>query len=220
MTRPNLALATLLFVGNLVGVALADTPPVYRGLPGSTFQQWDFTGNSTTPSPELLTNPYGTPTLSVDYNPPFGSGWYNTLTGYGTRQGFWDIANGSMSLDISSVPVPAFFLQIQLQVTYWKDISQAPTFNLFPSGVQIGPTITTLVEDPAGLGAWYSDLIVWEVTPGPGDEFITLLGNASFGSVIEQVIVDTKPVPEPATLGLAVLCSGFLLFRWAFGRKQ
>jgi len=220
MTRFKLALTGFFLALSFAGVAFADTPPVWRGQSGSTLQRWDFTGNSTTPTPDVLTNPYGTPTLSVDFNPPFGSGWYNTPSGYGTRQGFWDIANGSMTMDIPSVPVPAFYLQIQLQVTYWRDVSQAPTFNLSPSAIQIGPTITTLVEDPAGLGAWYSDLIVWEVTPGPGDQFITLQGDTTFGSVIEQVIVDTRAVPEPAVLGLAALFTGSLLLRHFVRRKQ
>lgn len=213
MTRTVSVFGSLLICGVIAGVALADTAPGWRGEPDTTFQQWDFTGNSQTPAPNPLTNGYGTPTLSIDYNPPFGSGWYNTLGGYGSRQGFWDIANGSMSLDIPSVAVPAFYLQIQLQVVYWKDISQAPSYNLSPSAVQIGSTITTLVEDPAGLGAWFSDLIVWEVTPGPADQFITVLGDASFGSVIEQIIIDTKPVPEPGALGLGLAFAGALLIR-------
>lgn len=217
--RSILAAVALLILGSTAGVVLADTPPVWRGEPATTLQRWDFTGNSATPSPDVLVNPYGTPSLSVDYNFPFGTGWYNTQAGYGSKQGFWDIANGSMSLNIPSVAVPAFYLQIQLQVTYWLDVSQAPTFLLAPSAVQIGPTITTLVEDPAGLGAWYSDLIVWEVTPGPSSQAITLLGNASFGSVIEQVIIDTRPVPEPTTFALFGISAGIALFRRWFRSK-
>lgn len=222
MTLPKSTLAGFLAALSLTGVVLADTPPTWRGDPGSTLQRWDFTGNSTTPSPEVLANPYGTPTLSVDFNPPYGEGWYNTspAPNMGTHQGIWDIANGSMSLQIPSVPVPAFYLQIQMQVIYWKDLSHAPTFTLSPSAVQIGSTFTSVFDDPTGSGAWYSDLIVWEVTPGPGDQYITLMGDVTFGSVIDQIIVDTKAVPEPAVLGFAALFSASLLLRRFLGRKQ
>jgi hypothetical protein len=213
MAKSLSAFVGLLMGGFLAGVAIADTAPSWRGDPGTTFQQWDFTGNSLTPAPNLLTNSYGTPTATINYNPPFGTGWYNTLAGYGSQVGFWDIANGSIGLNIPSVAVPAFYLQIQLQVVYWRDISQAPTFSLLPSGVQIGSTITTLFEDPAGIGAWYSDLVVWEVTPGPSDQFITILGDPTFGSVIGQVIVDTRPVPEPAAGVLMLLGVAGLLWR-------
>jgi len=202
-------------------LTLADVAPSWRGDPGSTLQRWDFTGNSTTPSPEVLTNPYGTPTLLVDYNPPLGEGYYGSspAPNMGVHTGIWDIANGSMSFGIPSVAVPAFYLQIQLQVTYWLDINQSPSFSLLPGAVQIGPTITTLVDDPAGSGAWYSDLIVWEVTPGPASQAITLLGNATLGSVIDQVIIDTKPVPEPTAFALGGIFAGLLFLRRRFVQR-
>lgn len=186
-------------------------PPSWRGQSGSTLQDWSFNGSSATPSPETVNNPYGIPNLTIDINPPFGTGWYNTFAGvYGTRQGFWDIANGSMSFSIPSSPDTSFYQLVQIQVTYWLDISEAPSYNFSPFATQIGSTTTTLVENPAGPGAWYSDLTVWQINSNPGTDLITLLGGAN-GSILDRVVIDTFAVPEPSTTLLTAVGAGVML---------
>ena len=184
-----------------------DTPPSWRGQSGSTLEQWTFAANSLTPAPDTVSNPYGTPTLSISPEPVFATGWYDTFVAYGTNQGFWDIARGSMSLQVPNSNTGDLYQYIQVQVTYWLDISQAPTFSFSPSATQIGSTATTLVSDPAGPGAWYSDLSTWLIQPSPNQDMITLLGGSANGSVIDFVSVDTlaTSVPEPSAVVLATL---------------
>jgi hypothetical protein len=141
---------------------------------------------------------------------------------FGTKQGFWDIGNGSITLTLPNLPNNnVSYETIQIQITYWRDISQAPSYGYSssPFATQIGSTSTTLVQDPAGPGAWYSDLTLWHVTPNPNMDTITILGDLNFGSVIDQIVIDTLAVPEPSTASLMALALGGAVL-WSLRRRK
>jgi hypothetical protein len=181
-----------------VTTAWGDTPPSWRGTPGTTYEAWNFVASNSPVAPESFTNGYGTPSAVIDYNPPTGTGWYDTLTNvYGPVQGFWDIARGSVTL---TVPVATnsqssvIKEMIQVQVTYYRDITRAPSLSI-PNGTQIGSTVTTPGVD--GLnGTWYTDLSTWRIQPSANPNTVTITGNTR-GSIIDQIIVDTQMTNYP-----------------------
>lgn len=199
--------------------AWGDTPPPWsRSASGATYSVWNFVTSATNPAPDVVYNPYGTASGSVNYNPPVGTGWYGnagngnytnslgavvgTTSVYGSVPYFWDIANGSMSFSIPTAPANGLPETNQIQVTYYVDIDKAPTISV-AGGTQIGSTTVT-ETGIGGAGEWYTELETWLIQPGTGSDIITILGN-SRGSVIDQVIVDTLTVPEPSTISLAAL---------------
>jgi len=173
-------------------------------------------------APNILNNPFGTPSATIDPDPVNGTGWWDTLPGvYGSKQGWWDIANGSIELGIPNQPnnPPGSYKLIQLQVTYWNDINQAPIVSVSPFAVQQGVTVSTLVESGPVGGAWYSDLYLWRLEPNPFSETITLTGPAFTGSQIDQIVVDTICiVPEPASAVSALLLGALAV--WQVRRRE
>lgn len=212
------AAAFLVLCAAVEGNAVDLSPPAWRGQVGSAFQSWSFDLGSSTPAADAGSfNPYGVPGLSVNDHPILGTGWYDTLPSvYGSKQGFWDIGpwdqtNGAMVVTIPSSP---FEQLIQIQVTYWLDISEPPELAFSSIAVSLGST-TTLVENPSGPGAWYTGVSLWQVPSDGMGETISFLGALNAGTLIDQIVIDTIPVvPEPSVLalgGIAALCAyGFL----------
>lgn len=190
--RLNILGASLVLLASLAGGAAGD--PVWRGTAGSTYQQWDFSTNANPASPELGANPYGTPTAAIDYEPPFGAGWKNSLPGvYGSAQGWWDIARGSITTSVASSPDIAFEMvkDIEVQVIYWKDINDAPSVTVTPSASFIGKTTVLIQAGPVG-GAWYADTWRFSLTTNQNGETLTVHGHPTMGSQIDRVVADTR----------------------------
>jgi len=187
-------------------VAVADDPyaPPWRGTTGSTFQEWRFSTNSNPAAPETWSNPFGVPSAAINWAPPFGgTGWYNIMPGvYGTAQGWWDIAIGSIVLSIINHPNLGVNTSkdIQVQVIYWDDISAAPGVLVTPAATPprswfVSKT-TTLVEHVVVnghvMGDWNRDLWILHVDPNLNSETITVWGDPSMGSQIDKIVVDTR----------------------------
>ena len=70
---------------------------------------------------------------------------------------------------------------------------------------------------------WITDAYWFEIEPNPEGEWISLYSENSYGdpdypdypAYIDQVVIDTICIPEPATLGLLVMGGLFLLKRRA-----
>ena len=169
-------------------------PPSWRGNPGSTYQQWAFSTNDASDvAPESENNPYGNPLATVNVG-MYGSGWYNTNPGvYGAKQGWWDVGEGSIVLDIpnTSNTGPGTFKEIWVQVTYWLDINAAPTVSIdLPGATKTDEQSVKILNGPTG-GAWWLDQSKWYVEPNPLSETITITGSPTAGSQIDQIVVDT-----------------------------
>ena len=196
----------------LMPAVLSDDPPDWRGDPNTTFQDWTFDDDSNPAAPSGLVNPNGTPSADITVS-EFGTYWWDNSdlswsAVFGSAQGWWDIAEGSILLTVPNQgnANPGSFTSIQLQVTYWLDISEAPEVSVSPFAVQQGEKETTLVESGPAGGGWYSDLYRWNVSPSPYSLAITLVGPASSGSMIDRIIVDTLyVVPEPSSAACAMV---------------
>lgn len=166
-------------------------PPCWRGQVGTTFQRWTFNTNANPASPELASNPYGSPQAEVTVG-PFGAGWLWDLR-FGTNRGYWDLGRGgtiSISIpDDPSAPTGAW-KYVWVQVTHWEDsgIFTAPAV-----GVSGGVLVSTRrqVVEPTYFGQWALHQSLWRLEPSPAQETVTLTAGPK-GAVVDQVVVDTK----------------------------
>ena len=178
--------------------------PDWRGLDGTTHQIWEFTTSGNPVLPDVDNNPYGDPTATITVG-LLGEGWLETL-GFGSQTGLWDLGDGGgqIVLDIPNRPEPLPYKEIRIQVTYFMDISQPPTIDV-PGAAYVGGQTGVLIEDTGMGSGWYLDLSIWRIEPNPSSEKIYLYSSATWGTVIDQIVVDTICAPEPATICLLTI---------------
>ncbi len=173
-------------------IAFADDlfPPSWRGEEGSTFQEWDFSTDNVTPVPDVVKNPYGEPLLRVK---PIGD-WISD-------PGAWPLS-GEIDVYIPNWPEPRPEKEIWIQLT-WKATDVDP---FLPNEPVVGVTSyplfeflemsrTDLVDFVPG---WNHSLFKINLYPNPFEEWITIKGDI----LVDQLVIDTICIPEPATLAL------------------
>ena len=243
--------AAALWMGLLAAFAVTtawgiDTPPSWRGTALTTYDVWNFATSSTAPVPDVYNNAYGTPSGSINYDPPYGTGWYGnngrgsytnaagsvitSTNSYGSLPYFWDIASGSMTLNVPVPPSTSSHLAAcQIQVTYYIDISYVPSVTVASgaqSGTQIGSTVTTYTGlhnkanggNPRKGGNWWTDLYTFSMLPSTSPDVVTISGDPSSGSFVSQVIVDTMVTNHPPvaqTLNVIRTAGTKLLIPWS-----
>jgi hypothetical protein len=179
--------------------AAAATPddlvqPSWRGSDGSTLQVWTFDDDDNPAAPETDNNPYGTAEATITVG-DFGEEWLDTVS-FGSQTGIWDLGReGTIVLDIPNSSEALPYKEIWLQVTYYDSIVKAPVVTI-PGATFVSDQ--TLVVEEDDLGDWLLDQSVWRIEPNPSSEEITLTADWN-GSTIDQVVVDTICIPEPAT---------------------
>jgi len=207
-----LVAGVLLFSG--AARSLADDlapPPWVRGTdPGTTFAEWLFLTPNTQPAPDQVINPYGAPTALIVPS-PLTPAPYTPVDPASGRLGIWSLS-GVISLTIPNRPDPSETKWIWLQVT-WRNTPGLP-----PTGPVIG------ASDPSGAPAsveqyvtqalpagWNWSGYLMAIRPNPIYETITIAGLID----VDQVVLDTQCVPEPAALILfGLLGSVALGTRW------
>ena len=186
-------------------------PPSWRGAANTTFQGWEF---DTPDNPAVLEptvmNPYGLPELSIVN--PFGmTNWlpsYNT--GVGEESGIWKLYAGQLVLEIPNTEntAPDSFKEVWMQVTY-HDPGGAGGYLPFV----VDPVYTSInLEQRLVLDSgFYHDTYSIIIEPNPTHEQI-LISPIQCQLYVDEVVVDTICIPEPATLGLLGI-GGMLLCR-------
>ncbi len=205
-TRIIACIAVLVFAAGNAVFADDLNPPPWRGQPGTTFQEWLFSTDNPTPSPDLVNNLYGQPGAQVW--PGTGQQWWDI---WGGQQGVWPLS-GAMEFYIPNTP-PNDYKDIWIQITWAKQaFVSTPILSSIPGGtielisqVDIGPTNEPL---PAGANWWHSTYNI-RIYPNPTFETIRIDGTI----MVDQVVIDTICVPEPAVIGLLALGSLTLLRR-------
>jgi len=175
----------------------------------TTSQTWGFVTNSNPAAPEVVSNAFGTPSATINFEEPFGTGWYDTMPElYGSEQGWWDIGPGSVLLSIPNSPTGGADLpkDVQIEVKYWSDLSSVPSVSV--DGNALTSELSTLVEEGPLGGGWYVDRWSMHLTKNPDQTTVEILGDAAWGSQIGEVAVTTSyaAVPEPGAL--LSLCTG------------
>ena len=181
-------------------VAEPPVPSWQRGDEGTTFQEWTFDDDTSTPAPVESTfyNPYADRTNPVLLNVDSVHGWYNNVD---QMQGVWALS-GEINIIIPNNPQQNPYKQIQLYLV-WKPEKetelQIEPNPFLPDSPLVAVTpfnkMTTSINDVIEDGWHYStyDITIW---PNPDKEWFNIKGNI----LVDHVAIDTICVPEPATV--------------------
>lgn len=173
-------------------------PPAWRGAEGSTLQVWGFAVPDNPAAPAFIQNPYGNAVASITVG-QYGSGWFWHLSGVGTPTGYWDLGftGGNILVEIADRPRTTGQTQISVQVTYFKDLTHAPTVEVRGAVLVSGRTVQ--VEHVPTGGDWMLDQSLWRLASPTDQVLVTIRSVPAYGAVVEEVVVDTLPSTAPAS---------------------
>lgn len=187
-----LLLVCVALVGGVWAAADDLFPPAWRGQPGSTWAEWEFMNPDPNPLPDAGFNPYGMPQTQI--YPGIGQQWWSELNG---RQGVWPLS-GEMWITVPNRPEPLPYKDIYIQLTWEPQVpGNRPLVDVTAPQAVSG---TLLQEIPLG-GLWMHSIYTMRLYPNPASETILITG----GVDMDQLVIDTICVPEPATVGLLAL---------------
>lgn len=202
-----LSIAVILAVAAPV---LADDvfPPEWRGQHRTTFQEWTFPSDGT----ELLPCDYEQ-WCPGDLEPPLatvGDGMVWSASFEGKTGVIIAESAGTIVFDVPNCPDEEPIKYMQIQMTYWPPTPEAgcPVTDVeawknqdeIPSEDIV--LTDTLVFDSETDG-WKLGLVSHEIYPNPDWERITL--SLPQGYALDQIVIDTWSVPEPATMAMLML---------------
>jgi len=174
--------------------------PAYRGMTGSTTQEWDFI-TAGTPRPQstyYYDAPDGTGGIT---NNPFakaqGTAAQAWIYGGAWQGGMWsnaDVLEFSIPDDMAAGP--GTWKDLRLQVTFLAAAAVEPEVMVYHGSQDFSP-ISSMVYDLGG--GRYQLVQDWRTEPNPIQEYVEVT-HAATGFAVDQVVIDTICTPEPATL--------------------
>jgi len=206
---------SMLVVLLLAVPALAEDlyPPPWRGQPGTTFQHWMFSQPGSPPGtywPELVNNPFGTPSIVDPWEPRPPYGWFSEWAGMqGVLVPYWELTT-----EIMNYPEPLPWKDIYVQVTWYDGIGPGGWDCIQPMPYYCGTYQFTEVSTTPLFGDWYHSVFTYRVEPNPPWECIEFWPYPDpYGYIaVDQIVIDTWCVPEPASL-LLMAVAGVLVRR-------
>ena len=197
------------FGGLMVGVlllmgassALADNilPPPWAGESRTTVQGWEFSDDNLNPLPDFGVNPFGLQPATV--NP--GYPWLPESNG---RQGVWPLS-GSITFPIYNFPEPYPEKRIWIQVT-WQPQDVGNELHVGASAAGATELGCALIDDVLLADGWRHTTTEIILEPNPQMEDVEVWGWVN----VDEVVIHTRCIPEPATLGLIAL-GGLMMLR-------
>lgn len=209
----NLALV-LAFAATAVIARADDTfhPPWTRFQPNTTTQEWTFPDQNLPHAPDnnsILWNPNGTAQQLDTHNQGSGFLWLPTFNG---RTGIYQLnpsGPAGPSILVFGIPntqTPQPRKDVWAQITWFVDAGTT-SVDLTPFGGSVPPTT---VENGTVLDAfgWRHSTFSYVLQPNPSFEYYQIRNNSAVPIYIDQVVIDSQCVPEPASmaiLGLGVV---------------
>lgn len=183
-------------------------PPWQRGMPNSTYQEWDFPDGQLQPANPGYINPNGVP-IQIPGGTTGPTAWQPTFAG---RTGVWCIGpNGELVFMIPNNPVPENEKHIWAQIT-WFVAPGDPSVTVVPFGPPAGQARTVGTIDLAE--GWHHSTFEFILPEQPEVEFFHIVNHLPDTNVyIDQVVIDTLCVPEPASMAAVALGLGALIRR-------
>lgn len=192
----------------LVGVAVADDlvpPPWTRGGDRTTTQEWEFNAiNDINGHPiGQFGNPYGTPHVinPGDYVWLPNDSSFNP-TNPNPRTGVVCIGSGrTLKFLIPNQEDLEYQKLIWAQVTWWA----APGTNVVISPLATAPNTGTIIGTTALGAGWNHTTASFTLAQQPAFEEFWIQNFTNDNMYVDQLVIDTKCVPEPATLAVLAL---------------
>ncbi len=187
--------------------ALDLNPPSWRNQPRATYQFWDFSINDLTPLPDGYNGPFNP--LEADVRPSSGV-WLSQESG---RNGVFPLS-GEIFVPVYNFAKPLDQKIIRVQMTWLGKggIPQVEARAVSPDtipGITVSEWVAgTLIKEESLAEGWMHGTYEVIVRPNPQQEIIHIFGPI----YIDDLIIDTVCIPEPATWGL--LGIGSLMLFW------
>lgn len=192
----------------LLPAAVADNlnpPPWDPNADYWTYARWEFSDQSNPAPPDEYVNPFGEPWAEIMPGP--GMGW---LDEYDGRFGVWELSGEIWALIWNE--------QADLTKEVWIQITWAPQPDgVDPLQVEGIPAYDGIPGNPVPgqferdidlPGTWTHSTYTLEF-PQPDEEWIHIWGDIN----VDELVVHTRCIPEPATLCLLGLASLALIKR-------
>ena len=228
------AVVVMLIVSVCTGLVFADDvfAPAWRGQQRTTHSVWDSWQNGLWTSDYIAADTFeAQPASDLVYDGPADASISEPST-YVSNLAPWDgvgerfdliEVNGDMQLDFW---IPNFdenpMKEISVQITYspWEDVFPVFWVDAFmgdQSDVEFDYAFQKLASHTHDDG-WVTDAFTIIIEPNPTDELLTLSFDSQAGwepypMYVDQVVVDTKCIPEPATLAVLGLGAALALRR-------
>ena len=197
MKTKSLFIFAIIFLAANFVLAQDVEPPAWRtnGLPGLTFQAWEFLSDATPSPPNLVSNEFGAPTGEIMLgaftnnlpNPEAGgepvSGWY------------FQYSDNGIVLIIPNDPTDRPSKLIRVQITSTK-APQGINIQTMPPEASVSNTYNQAWQH--GGTPWYTYVSDYLVEPNPNEETIVI--NFPEETIVEEVVVDTWCLPEPVLI--------------------
>lgn len=186
--------------------ALDLNPPDWRGHERSTYQYWDFSTDNQTPEPEDYKGAFQP--LPAEVYPSSGS-WNDELEGH---TGVFPLS-GDIYVPVYNFSEPLNEKIIWIQLTWlskgWTPLVEAKADSLDIQTVIPEWTTGFLIDEQVLNDGWTHSTFKVILRPNPSQELIHIYGSI----YIDDLVVDTLCIPEPATLVLMAMGSFLVFFK-------
>jgi len=198
--------------------AFGDDPfsPPWYGEPGTTHAEYNFDPGSDPFNPPVPPDAWVGPGDPPEADIVFGPGM-DYQEAWGGRVGVVPLS-GQIIIDVPNYPLPNPYKEIWVQLIWAaQDVGKVPSVWAEASGFVVHPTefIDEVILEPTGElppadGNWIHSTYRIIIEPNPPSETIYISGSI----MVDQLVIDTWCVPEPATLSLLGLGGAAILLRW------